>query len=377
MSPPLLTLSFLATVVLRSRVPLLVLPLAFTFVFAAPADPRLQELLKRYPAADTNKDGVLSFEEAQAHAKVIRRGAKSAGPEGDEGIAPRTSKAQKPAPTHADVSYGPHERHKLDLWLAQAERPTPLVVYIHGGGFVNGSKAGASADMIKGCLDRGVSFMAINYRFRTSAPIQDILRDCARSIQFVRAKAKDYNLDPARIASYGGSAGAGTSLWLAFHPDLADPSATDPVLRQSSRIVAAGAINTQATYNVQLWPDFLGKPNSEWSRPGETAAFYGAKSDAELDAMKTVLADVDMLGLISRDDPPVFMFSSQPDGELANRGHYLHHPNHARTVQKACAAAGVPATVWFAMTEPRIAGDYQTKLREFLFQHLTAMPAAK
>lgn len=358
--------------ILRLRLPLLVVPLALTLALAAEADPRLQELLKRYPAADTNKDGVLSFEEAQAHAKVIRRGAKSALPEGDEGIAPRASKAQKAAPTHADVSYGPHERNKLDLWLAQAERPTPLVVYIHGGGFVNGSKAGASADMIKGCLDAGVSFMAINYRFRTSAPIQDILRDCARSIQFVRAKAKDYNLDPARIASYGGSAGAGTSLWLAFHPDLADPASADPVLRESSRIVAAGAINTQATYNVRLWPDFLGKPNGEWSRPGETAAFYGAKSDAELDTMKAVLADVDMLGLISRDDPPVFMFSSQPDGELANRGHYLHHPNHARTVQKTCAAAGVPATVWFAMAEPRLAGDYQIELRKFLLARLSA-----
>lgn len=53
------------------------------------------------------------------------------------------------------------------------------------------------------------------------------------------------------------------------------------------------------------------------------------------------------------------MFSAQPDGELANRGHYLHHPNHARTVKKACDEAGVPATVWFALAEPRIDGDYQ------------------
>ncbi len=359
----------------RLLLTLVALPLGLAF--AAEPDPRLQELLKRYPAADTNKDGVLSFEEAQAHAKVIRRGQKASAPEGDEGTAPRTAATKKPAPTHADVSYGSHERNKLDLWLAKSATPTPLVVYIHGGGFINGSKAGASPDMINGCLGAGVSFMAINYRFRTAAPIQDILRDCARSIQFVRAHAKDYNIDPARIASYGGSAGAGTSLWLAFHPDLADPAATDPILRQSSRIVAAGAINTQATYNVRLWPDFLGKPNSEWSRPGETAAFYGAKSDAELDTMKTVLADVDMLGLISRDDPPVFMFSSQPDGELANRGHYLHHPDHARTVKKMCDAAGVPATVWFAMTEPRIEGDYQAKLRQFLLQHLQAKSAGR
>jgi acetyl esterase/lipase len=275
-------------------------------------------------------------------------------------------------PTHADVHYGPHERNVLDLWLAKSDTPTPLVVFIHGGGFINGSKAGANPAMIRACLDAGVSFMAINYRYRVSAPIQDILRDCARSIQYVRANAKTYHLDPTRIASYGGSAGAGTSLWLAFHPDLADPKSSDPVLRESSRIVAAGAINTQATYDLQRWESFLGKPMSDWERAGETAAFYGFKdaSEFETERGKAILADVDMLGLISKDDPPVFMFTAQPDGTPANRGHYLHHPNHARAVKKRCDEVGVPATVMFGMAEPRAEGDYEVALREFLLKYV-------
>ena len=351
---------------------LLLLPLATALAGAAYTTPQLREQLKRYPDADTNRDGVLTMEEAQAYAKVVRKGKKGPTAAGvnDDGSATTASTTKKPLPTHSNVRYGPHERNVFDLWLAKSERPTPLIVFIHGGGFVNGSKAGANADMINASLEAGVSFMAINYRFRASAPIQDILRDCARSIQFVRSKAREYNLDPARIASYGGSAGAGTSLWLAFHPDLADPKSTDPVLRESSRIVAAGALNTQATYNVLRWPEFLGKSNSEWDRPDETPAFYGFKSAADLAQAKVILDDVDMLKLISRDDPPVFMFSAHPDGELTNRGHYLHHPNHARAVKKACDEAGVPATMWFAMTEPRINGDYHVKLREFLFNHL-------
>ena len=347
--------------------------LCTSLAIAAEPNARLQELLKQYPEADANKDGILTIEEAQAHAKRIKSGAKkspSTTPADDGSVAPKSS-IPKPAPTHADVSYGPHERNKLDLWLAKADRPTPLVVYIHGGGFVNGSKAGASASMIKACLDAGVSFMAINYRFRSSAPIQDILRDCARSIQFIRANAKRYHIDPARIASYGGSAGAGTSLWLAFHPDLADPKNADPVLRESSRIVAAGAINTQATYNVRRWPEFLGTVDFPLERGNETAAFYGAKSEAELDGeKKAAVADVDMLALISKDDAPVFLFTAQPDGPPANRGHYVHHPNHAREVKKTCDAAGVPAIVWFAMAEPRLVGNHETALREFLFERL-------
>ena len=365
---------------MRRLLPLLAL--AIVRVFAAEPDARLQDLLKRYPAADTNKDGILTIEEAQAHAKVIRRGKKgdaTATTAIEAGTAAPTSNTKRPAPTHIDVSYGPHERNVLDLWLASSATPTPLVVFIHGGGFVNGSKAGASAEMIRGCLDSGVSFMAINYRFRVSAPIQDILRDCARSIQFVRANAKTYNLDATRIAAYGGSAGAGTSLWLAFHPDLADPASSDPVLRESSRIVAAGAINTQATYNLLRWPDYLGKPDPAWDRPAETAAFYGAASSEELDTarLKVILADVDMLALITKDDAPVFMFTSQPGGDVGNRGHYLHHPNHAREVKKACDAVGVPATALFALAEPRFDGDYQIALREFLLRHLKASAAKK
>ena len=55
------------------------------------------------------------------------------------------------------------------------------------------------------------------------------------SLQTIRSKAKEWNLDPERIACYGGSAGAGISLWLAFHEDLADPNSDDPIARQSTQ----------------------------------------------------------------------------------------------------------------------------------------------
>lgn len=335
-----------------------------------PDEAQLRELLKRYPAADANRDGVLSLEEAQAYAAEMRRKKKAGSAEGEKQSG--ASKVKKPAPTHADVSYGPHERNKLDLWLAKSEKPAPLVVYIHGGGFVQGSKDGAPAEVLRGCLDAGVSFMSINYRFRMHAPIQDILRDCARSLQYVRLHAKEYNIDPSRIASFGGSAGAGTSLWLAFHPDLADPSNADPVLRQSSRIVAAGALNTQATYNLLRWPGLLGTQANAWERPGEAAAFYGFKTEEELraPAAAAILDDVDMLKHVTRDDPPVFMHTAQGDGPVKDRGHLLHHPEHARAVKKACDAAGVPATALFAAAEPRFTGNPHQALLQFLLEHV-------
>ncbi len=60
--------------------------------------------------------------------------------------------AERPAATRIDVRYGPHERNVLDFWQAESERPTPLVVYIHGGGFRNGSKDSINARTLRQLL---------------------------------------------------------------------------------------------------------------------------------------------------------------------------------------------------------------------------------
>jgi hypothetical protein len=52
--------------------------------------------------------------------------------------------------------------------------------------------------------------------------------------------ARQYNLDPKRVAAAGGSAGAVNALWIAFHDEMADPKSDDPVKRQSTRLSAAG-----------------------------------------------------------------------------------------------------------------------------------------
>jgi len=280
---------------------------------------------------------------------------------------------QRPAPTHADVSYGPHERNVLDLWLAPSPTATPLIVFIHGGGFTSGGKERADTGMIRRCLAAGISFMSINYRYQVHAPIQDIVRDGARSIQFIRAHAKKYRVDPRRIAVFGGSAGAGMTQWLAFHDDIADPASADPVLRESSRIVAAGVMNAQATLNRHRWPALVGPRDPSWWRKGEDDTFYGMPPEGDLNSprFQAILQDIDTLNHISKDDPPVFLHTyNHPDGPPQNRNHYVHHPNHPRAVKKACDAAGVPATISFEQAEPRLEGDYHVALFEFFSRYL-------
>lgn len=298
------------------------------------SEAELQALLPRFPAADANGDGQLSREEAIAYARTAMSGAAGGKKSGDKG----------PAPTAADVAYGPHERNVLDFWKAEGEGPRPLVIFIHGGGFTGGDKSKwRDSGDLKRLLGNGVSCAAINYRFRKDAPIQDILKDAARAVQFLRTKAGEWNLDKTRFAGYGGSAGAGTSLWLATRDDLADPAAEDPVLRESSRLQAAVLQATQATYDLTRWESFLGPANPAWwTSPNEAAEFYHFTEQADLakPESRSVLRECDMLAWISKDDAPVFVSNVGPDGPSQSRGHYLHHPEHARQIEKACEAAG-------------------------------------
>ena len=110
-----------------------------------------------------------------------------------------------PPPHVANAAYGPHERNVLDLWKAPSNRPTPLVIFIHGGGFSRGDKGGLSPVLLSECLRRGISVAAINYRYSTQAPYPGPMMDSARAIQFLRNRAAEWNLDPKVFGATGGS----------------------------------------------------------------------------------------------------------------------------------------------------------------------------
>ena len=320
---------------------------------------RLREGLKKFPAADTNKDGILTMEEARAFM------ARAGGKEKSKPKTPINPNATKP--DYSDVVYGPDERNVLDFWKAKSDKPTPLVVFIHGGGFRNGSKESFHGDKkLEDMLQSGVSCASINYRFLPSAPVQDILRDCARAVQFLRSKAGEWNIDKTRVAAVGGSAAAGTSLWLSSRDDLAEPKATDPVLRESTRLTCAGLLSTQATYDMMRWPDFLGDPQPGFFSESEVPMFYGLTSLKDLNspAGQKVRRECDMLAWLSKEDAPLFIDNSQDVPKPTNRNEWLHCTQHARTVKRQCRAVGVECVLLQDETATK------PSLTDFLRKHL-------
>ncbi|MCU0722285.1 MAG: alpha/beta hydrolase, partial [Planctomycetes bacterium] len=170
--------------------------------------PRLKRLLSLFPRADADRNGVLTQAEWAAFSKRKAEDPAPAPRPGPRANPRDRSAASRPDPTFADVPHGPHPRNVLDFWKAAAEAPAPLIVVIHGGGFRSGDKSAVRPEHLRAALGAGVSYASINYRLLDSAPIHEILRDAARAVQFLRSKAAEWNLDKARFAAHGGSAGA-------------------------------------------------------------------------------------------------------------------------------------------------------------------------
>ncbi len=257
-----------------------------------------------------------------------------------------------PKPTLTEVRYGTHERHILDFWKADSTTPTPLAFVIHGGGWQGGEKERVDRFVdVPTLLQAGISVVAINYRFIKMAeaegiqpPVKAPLHDAARALQFVRSKAAEWNLDKNRIGAAGGSAGACSSLWLAFHNDLADPANADPVARESSRLQCAAVTGAQTTLDPQQMIEWT--PNSKYGGHA-----FGLKTFPEfLAAREKILpwiAEYSPYALVTCDDPPIYLTYSAPPALGQPQKDPTHTSNFGLKLQQHCKTLGVPCELFY------------------------------
>ncbi|OAI56562.1 lipase [Verrucomicrobiaceae bacterium SCGC AG-212-N21] len=215
-----------------------------------------------------------------------------------------------PKPTMANVAYGSHERQVLDFYQAKSDRPTPVLFFIHGGGWMNGDKA--NPDFLTNCLGAGISVVSINYRLipdaialKISPPVKACLDDSARALQFVRSKAREWKIDKERIGGCGGSAGGFNALWLAFHPDMTDATSTDPIAHESTRLRCALTFVPQTSLDPKQMRDWI--PNTDYGHHAFALASYQEFLDKRESLMPWIREYSPWL-LVSADDPPVCLF---------------------------------------------------------------------
>ena len=249
-------------------------------------------------------------------------------------------------PTLTEIRYGNHERHILDFWKAESSTPTPLAFVIHGGGWQGGEKERVDRFVdVAALLKAGISVAAINYRFIKMAddeaikpPVKIPLYDAARALQFVRSKAAEWNIDKDRIGAAGGSAGACSSLWIAFHDDLVDATSIDPVARESSRLQCAAVTGAQTSLDPQQMKEWT--PNSKYGGHA-----FGIPSFnqflADRDKILPWIAEYSPYALVSKDDPPVYLIYSAPPALGQDQKDPTHTSNFGVKLQEHCKATGV------------------------------------
>ena len=282
---------------------------------------------------------------------------------------------ERPTPTAADVSYGEHARQKFDFWQAESDKPTPLVVMIHGGGWRIGDKSGYGTGSIKPFLNAGISVAAVNYRFIAQAteqkvepPVKAPLHDAARALQVLRSKAKEWNLDKTRVGATGGSAGACTSLWLALHDDLADPKSDDPIARESTRLTCAAVNGAQTSLDPKQLAEWM--PNATYG--GHAFGYANLKLAAEnREKILPLIREYSPIELVTKDDAPVYLQYSAQDKPV-EVGQSPKDPTHAAIygvkLAEVMAKAGVEAEVSW----PEQPSKKYKNATEFLIKKLTA-----
>ena len=295
--------------------------------------------------------------------------------------AAKSAAPAQPKPTLADVAYGTHERQVLDFWKAESKTPTPLLFHIHGGGWVNGDKA--RVGNLEKYLAAGISVVSINYRYVTQAieagvkpPVQWPLHDAARALQFVRSKSAEWNIDKQRIGASGGSAGACSSLWLAFHDDRADPKSSDPVARESTRLWCAAVNGAQTTLDprqMKEWTPnsrygghafgFMPDPKNTKTRDTQFAEFLAAR-----EKVLPWIQEYSPLALVTADDPPVYLIYSAPPALGQEQKDPTHTANFGVKLQEKLRSVGVGCELVY----PGAADVKHAQIHDYLIATLKA-----
>src|SRR5580658_8511094 len=97
---------------------------------------------------------------------------------------------------------------RLDLYAPKKAKQVPLIVWIHGGAFLFGSKEGFPVEPVPlHLLLEGYAVASINYRLSPEAVFPAQLEDCKAAIRWLRAHADEIGIDPNRIGVWGASAG--------------------------------------------------------------------------------------------------------------------------------------------------------------------------
>jgi acetyl esterase/lipase len=230
----------------------------------------------------------------------------------------------------ADVTYSVLPGYRplvLDLYLPKGRQQRPLVLFIHGGGWVGGNTrhSGALADFPRALARlaaEGFVVASVEYRLAAEAPFPAALQDVRAALRFLRSNAERFRIDAAKVAVWGGSAGGHLAA-------LAALSCGDRTL--DTPAAATAASGTECVQGAVIWYGvFDYAPVAARGTDANARMFLGCQAACSAEIVRRASP----ASYISRGDPPFLLIHGEADRVV--------EVGQSRTGEAALKAAGLP-----------------------------------
>ena len=240
-----------------------------------------------------------------------------------------------------DLKYGTKERNNLDLLLPSSVSKTPLIIYLHGGGYRGGKKENSykkrNLQLISNIVDKNIAYATINYSFLNNEDgLLSSLDDAKKALQFLKFNHEKFNIDKEKIILWGVSSGANSVLWLGLSDDMADPESNNLYGKESTRVQGIISINGAHSFNTDNWKRMI-KINDKMF----DLMIKGFLKYPGVDAEKWLVnykddkyqENIDYYNFMDPSDPPIFIANY---GKLIPKNifEFNHHPLHAKYLKQ-------------------------------------------
>ena len=261
---------------------------------------------------------------------------------------------------HGNINYNNDslQKHLLDIYLPpNAKKKVPLVVFVHGGGWLVNDKyadIGYMKKTVAEIVNQGYALASIDYRFATQAIFPAQIQDCNRAVSFLVDNADTYGFDTDRIAVMGFSAGGhlASMMGLSKNDDVTDFFMSE----------------TNTAFNFKAVVDFYG--------PAELILFPGANDPKSPEALLIGAAPLDRPDLakvaspvtyVDKNDPPFLIIHGEKDDMVS--------PRQSQLLSAWLTTKNVENELIFVENAPHFGemfdvDDIRAKVIDFLQKHL-------
>lgn len=251
-----------------------------------------------------------------------------------------------------NIDYGKKERNKLDLLIPNSKNKTPLVIYLHGGGYRGGKKENSykrkNLELISKILNENIAYATINYSFlNNNDGLLSSLQDSKKALQFLKFNSNKYNIDKEKIIIWGVSSGANSALWLGLSDDMAEIGSNDLVSAESTIVQGIISISGAHSFNSDNWKRMIKMDDKIFD-----LMIKGFLKYPGVDVEKWLInykdkkyqENIDYYNFMDPSDPPIFV-ANYGTLKPKNIFQFNHHPLHAKYLKQRADSLNIKNVV--------------------------------